>query len=776
MSEFELVEITSASPCESLPSSFRVLSGSADWPVMELWLGSECWTDRLKIEELPGWRALNSGQPSFHEEAVWEWDSAAHRVLWRGQELWRTDPPRLKPASLDRLPGLLARAGDFLPVDLQHQVEWSILLPAETRLYGAGQRSGPLERRGTSAVNWTTDNPTGHYRGSDPLYQAHPLVWGKSGALWWAILLCHTAYSRFDLAQSDPERLGLVALGSSLCLQIHAAESPSQLLASLRQTLADPQLPPLWALGFHQSRWGYKSGDEITALVDSFRERGLPLDVVHLDIDHMSDYRSFTFDTTRFPHPDTQIKGWRDRGVRIVTIIDPGLKFDPDPAYRPLQSGLQNNHFLRGPSGAPVVGYCWPDEALFPDFSRAGTRDWWAEQAQFYLDHGVAGLWIDMNEPAIFDKPFWTGGAKQQPLPLGTPTGEEEKRLTQGAYRNLYGSLMAQATESAWAERAERPWVLTRASFTGGASYAWSWMGDNTSWWEHLALSFPQLSSMALVHSPFVGVDIGGFFGNCPEDLYGAWIEASVVYPFMRAHSALGTTEQHPWSFGKETEEVARKALRLRYSLLPYLYGSVQACCQEGGLPPLRPLFFDYPDDPRFECLEDQVLFGPHLMACPFLRRGHDRRLVELPAGVWFDLYSGARMPKESTVVHRNPGQIPLFARAGAVVATLVETPINTDQAHHSAWRLLHFPGEERTDLYWDSGDGAVKASETLRLGLESRADDLILSSIQIPDWMLDRTVRWEQPGTNGWEVKKETTFGRLRELSPGDSLVSNLT
>lgn len=133
-------------------------------------------------------------------------------------------------------------------------------------------------------------------------------------------------------------------------------------------------------------------------------------------------------------------------------------------------------------------------------------------------------------------------------------------------------------------------------------------------------------------------------------------------------------------------------------------------------------------------------------------------------------------MPKESTVVHRNPGQIPLFARAGAVVATLVETPINTDQAHHSAWRLLHFPGEERTDLYWDSGDGAVKASETLRLGLESRADDLILSSIQIPDWMLDRTVRWEQPGTNGWEVKKETTFGRLRELSPGDSLVSNLT
>ena len=665
-----------------------------------------------------------------------KWDSEQKRISWNDQPLLSgLSHPTLSPTTAKQLTGFLCRPDEELPAGKDHCVHWRCQLDRETQLYGLGQRGGPLERTGLSAANWTTDSPTGHNRTTDPLYQAHPLLWGVTGDRWWAVLLCHTSYSRFDLGQSTPGVLEIIALGPSLCFQVYAAESPEQLLKSLRQTLADPEAPPLWALGFHQSRWGYKHSDEVTTLIDNFRDKNLPLDVVHLDIDHMSEYRTFSFSESRFPEVEQQIATWDKEGVQVVTIADPGLKFDYGSGYEPIKSGLEQNHFIKSKSGAPQVGYCWPDEALFPDFCRRGTREWWAELCQFYLSKGVMGLWIDMNEPAIFDRPFWTGESQQLPMPLDTPWGEASKLMDHLTLRNVYGSQMSQATHLAWANSDRRPWVLTRAAFTGAGRYAWSWMGDNTSWWEHLQLSFPQLSSMALVHAGFVGVDIGGFFGHCHGELYSAWIEASVVYPFMRAHSALGTTEQHPWSFGPEIEEVARTALELRYRLLPYIYAAAVAHC-EGGPPPLRPVFFDFPNDKRFRYLEDQVMFGPHLMACPFLKRGENHRLVHLPEGDWYDFHTGVKMNGEKTVVvERRPGLIPLFCRAGAAIPLLAKSVKCTRDSHEVDWELRFFPGSSivQSFLYWDSGEGQdYRQGNCLRMTLASSEEGLAVEESSI--------------------------------------------
>jgi len=765
MSEFELVPQNPNSPETPLTVKTTHLEGDHNLPVLQVWFGNESWDERPTPDEIPGWKALRS-----KPEGPLSWDSESKQILWHTDPLLTSlSHPTLSKTSVKQLPGLLCRPGEELPKGKDQCVTWRLELRDDTQLYGLGQRGGPLERTGLSAANWTTDSPTGHNRTTDPLYQAHPLLWGVTGEKWWALLLCHTAYSRFDLGQSTPNVLEISALGPSLCFQVYAAESPKELLKSLRQTLEDPGMPPLWSLGFHQSRWGYKHSDEVTRLIEQFREKELPLDVVHLDIDHMSDYRTFSFSESRFPEVEQQIATWDKEGVQVVTIADPGLKFDYGSGYEPIKSGLEQNLFIKSNSGSPVVGYCWPDEALFPDFCRSAAREWWAELCQFYLEKGVMGLWIDMNEPAIFDRPFWTGESQPLPMPLDTPWGEASKPMNHLTLRNIYGSQMSQATHLAWNNSTKRPWVLTRAAFTGASRYAWSWMGDNTSWWEHLQLSFPQLSSMALVNSGFVGVDIGGFFGHCNAELYSAWIEASVVYPFMRAHSALGTTEQHPWSFGPEVESIAKTALKLRYRLLPYLYASSVAHC-EGGLPPLRPLFFDYPKDKRFRYLEDQVMFGPHLMACPFLKRGENHRLVHLPEGEWYDFHTGQKLENRDTVVvERRPGLIPLFCRAGAVIPLLSTAVTCTRESHKQDWEVRYFPGSERVCslLYWDSGEGwNFRRGDCLRIILSNSEQGLRVKEKTLGERFKEKGLALSTPSERGFTqlkpVSAEDFEGRI--------------
>lgn len=760
MSEFDLIETAPVEPGAIVSVRSRTMVGAAGIPVLAVTVNAQ--EGKLPwptAAEIPGLIPLEP----FPEPGPFEltlMGDVSH-LTWVYEpilESWQQ--PRLYSVDFEGLPGLMHRPGESLPVDFRHALRWDWKLSEGQRLYGLGQRSCALERRGTAPTNWTTDEPTGHLRATDPLYQAHPLLWGVSEKVWWAVFFQHSPYTRFDLGQERHDRMRWTSLGSSLEFQVHAAHSPAELHASLRQVWQPPTAPPLWSFGFHQSRWGYRSGSEVSELVDEFAAKEIPLDVLHLDIDHMEDYRSFTFSKERFPNAKEMLDGFAERGVRTVTIIDPGLRFDPGSGYEACDSGLAGNHFLKSVSGAPVIGYCWPDEALFPDFSRQGAREWWARHAAFYLENGVAGLWIDMNEPAIFDKPFWTGGVKQLPMPLDTPGGEEGRRFNQAALHNLYGSHMSQATHGTWAREGKRPWILTRSGFTGVAHYAWSWMGDNTSWWEHLALSVPQLASMGLVGSPFVGVDVGGFFGHCTAELYSAWIEASVIYPFMRAHSALGTRVAHPWSFGQEVEEVARTAIRFRYRLLPYLYASAMA--QAGGdAPMLRPMFFDYPSDERFALTEDQVMVGPDLMATPFLARGQNERLVKLPEGLWYDLHNGQKhQGGGSIVISRRPGLVPLFARAGAVIPMLAEDhqATCTDKLGEQPWQLYVCPGNDEvvSTVYWDAGDGwAFQDGQFAKLLLKLEGDKVKLENREGSLETLP-SLRLNHPLDGGWRSGDE--------------------
>lgn len=618
------------------------------------------------------WDVVELRQPV---DSQFKWDGTNLTHPQWGALLEMAAEPDGRAARLSDYHGqLLARPGDELPEGAASQ-ELRLRLKRDSgaAYYGLGQRMGPMRRDPGSFCNWTVDPPsTGHHRGIASMYQAHPYVMLHRPGLALGIFLNSSWFSRFDLGLQHEDEVVIWTLGGEAELFVLAATTPAELNRLLAELTGFPMRVPLWSLGFHQSRWGYREQSEIAELVAEFRRRQIPLDVVHLDIDYMDDFRSFSFQPERFPDPAGLAESVNKEGVRLVTIIDPGIRFDLHSGYQVAPQGCAAGHFLRNRDGSPFTAYCWPDAALFTDYSKADARHWWGEQQKFLLDRGISGVWIDMNEPATFASPFSEGFSWQLPVPLGLASGAGSDATVHAEVHNLYGHQMAQATHQGLRRLRpdDTPWVLTRSAFVGTQKWAISWMGDNHSWWEHLALTLPQLVSMGLSGAPFVGVDIGGFFGNTHAELFERWMEQAVFYPFMRNHSALGTRAQEPWAFGPEVEERVRQHIQRRYQLLPYLQQLAEQA-HETGAPILRPLFWEFPEDAESALHEDQAMFGDAILLAPITRPGHTQRQVYFPPGSWYDFWSNQVVEGPVCRVWPAPlGKMPTFLRGGRAIPT----------------------------------------------------------------------------------------------------------
>ena len=625
------------------------------------------------LEEFRAARSWNVVELTDQVSSSFQWDGSQLSHPQWGTLLQLAAPVSGREAKLSDYQGqLLTRPGDQLPAGpASQELRLCLRRDSEAAYYGLGQRMGPMRRDPGFYCNWTVDPPSsGHHRGTVSLYQAHPYLMLHRPGLALGLFLNSSWFTRFDLGLEQEEEITLTSLGGEADLYVLAASTPAELNGLLAQLTGFPLLPPLWSLGFHQSRWGYREQSEIAELVGEFRRRGIPLDVVHLDIDYMHDFRSFTFDPERFPDPLALSQQVGELGVRLVTIIDPGIRFDLHSGYEVARQGSASGHFLRNADGSPFTAYCWPDAALFTDYARADARDWWGDQQAALLDRGIAGVWIDMNEPATFATPFSQGFSWQLPVPLGLASGSGADVTVHAEVHNLYGHQMAQATYQGLQRLRpeERPWVLTRSAFVGTQKWAISWMGDNHSWWEHLDLTIPQLVSMGLSGAPLVGVDIGGFFGNTHAELFERWMEQAVFYPFMRNHSALGTRAQEPWAFGPEVEERVRQHILRRYQLLPYLEELVLQAHQTGQ-PILRALFYEFPEDAESALHEDQAMFGEAIMIAPITRLGHRQRQVYFPPGTWYDFWSDEFVEGPAFRSWPAPlGQMPTFLRGGRAI------------------------------------------------------------------------------------------------------------
>ena len=540
-------------------------------------------------------------------------------------------------------------------------------IEADEHFYGFGERTGLLDQRSLIRTNWTVD-ALDYDVLTDNMYQAIPFFMALRPGVGYGIFCNTTFWSQFDLGAEQPGVWRMETQNSELDYYIIYGPEPAKILATYTQLTGRMPLPPKWSLGYHQCRWSYESQDIVRKLAQEFRDRRIPCDVIHLDIDYMNGYRVFTWSQKRFDDPKQLLHDLKQEGFNAVTIVDPGVKYEPEADYAVFDQGLENDYFVRKTNGQLFHGYVWPDKAVFPDFLRPEVRQWWGDWHKSLTDLGVAGIWNDMNEPALDDRPFGDPGNKIS-FPLDSPQGPEDEKTNHSEVHNLYGLTMAQAAyQGLETLRPERSFVLTRSGYAGIQRWSAVWTGDNQSLWEHLEMSLPMLCNLGLSGVAFVGADIGGFAGNATAELFARWMQVGMLYPLMRGHSALSTAQHEPWVFGEKVEQICREYIELRYRLLPYIYTLFWEAATTGA-PILRPLLYHFPDDRKTFMLCDQVMLGSSLMAAPVYRPGVEHRAVYLPEGRWYDWWSGEIFEGQTHILASAPlERMPLYVRAGAIV------------------------------------------------------------------------------------------------------------
>jgi len=499
--------------------------------------------------------------------------------------------------------------------------------------YGFGEKTLPLSRHQQHMVMWNADVPD-YAPGHDPSYQAIPFFIALHQGLSHGVFLNNSSRSWFDMGKTEPQRWRFGAARGELDYFVFTGgpeRSPARVLQDYTALTGRGPLPPLWALGYQQSRWSYKTQGEVLRVAREFRQRQIPADVLYLDIDHMDGFRVFTWNPKTFPQPREMLGQLHAQGFRAVTIVDPGIK--RDEGFAIYRSGRAAGAFMRGADGKELHAKVWPGVCAFPDFTSPAARDWFGQLYAAPLELGVDGFWNDMNEPGVFapdgfNKPEISLGP-QKTLPLDARHAGDGRPGDHARYHNVYGMQMARASfEGLRALRPDqRPMVLTRAGFAGVQRFAAVWTGDNSPTWTHLALTIPMLTNLSVSGVPFVGADVGGFMGSPSAELHTRWLQAAALTPFFRTHSNDVSAPREPWAFGPEHERINRETIELRYRLLPYLYSLFEAS-ERSGLPPMRPLWFAYPGDTQASLVDDQFLLGGDLLVAPVLREGGRQRRV----------------------------------------------------------------------------------------------------------------------------------------------------
>lgn len=600
-----------------------------------------------------------------------------------------------------------------------------------TRYYALGEQPVGMTRNGGIFPFWNTDR-FAYGVGDMPIYSTMPFYIGVAGGAAHGVLYDNPFRGEMELANRLPGSIGYSADGGidggELRYYVIAGPGLDSVLQRFTHLTGRMPLPPRWALGNQQSRYSYYPDSQVMNVATEYRRRDIPLDVLYLDIHYMDGYRVFTWNPERFPQPKHLLDSLAAMGVKVVTIVDPGVKVDS--GFHLYLEGLARHAFVTTLDGAPALGRVWPDTSVFPDFTKAAVRAWWGGSQSALTSAGVRGIWNDMNEPASF-----FGGTLSELVQFdgdGRPGTHLE-------YHNQYGTLMARASyEGLRRLRPDaRPFVITRAGYTGMQRYTSIWTGDNRSTWDHLKVSIPMVMSLGLSGQPFAGSDIGGFAGAPSAELYGRWLQSAALLPFFRTHSAVGTPRREPWVYGAEHERANRGTIRLRMRMVPAMYTAFNQHART-GVPVVRPVFWSQLADSAALGVNDEYLLGDHLLVAPVTDSAADARSVYLPAGRWYRVGSdsaytgGQRVTVSAPEALRDAGDttglrgLPIFAREGAVVpmqpALSYEGARRLDTLSLHVWPAAATP--VRSELYEDAGDGyAYERGEYRLTSFTTRTD-----------------------------------------------------
>jgi len=650
-------------------------------------------------------------------------------------------------------------------------------MPGSEHYFGLGDKTGSFDRREQAYTLWNTD--VGPQESVDPLYKAIPFFLAINGAQSYGIFLDNTWRTWFDFGKRFRDAIAFGAEGGPLDYYFIYGPTPKQVVEGYAYLTGKPPLPPLWALGFQQSRYTYTPESKLREIATRLRSDRIPSDVVYLDIDYQDRNRPFTVDSKTFPNFPGLVSDLRKQHFHLVNITDLHIAHAPSQGYAPYDTGHAGDQFVKNPDGSEFVGIVWPGPAVFPDFTRAQTREWWGGLYQQFVKDGVAGFWNDMNEPSVFDGPGKT-------MPLNTVHRIEEpgfntRTATHAEIHNIVGLENARATYEGLLKLRpdERPFVLTRATYAGGQRYGFTWTGDNSATWNHLRLATQMVLNLGLSGIPFVGADVGGFNGSPSSDLLTRWVELAAFSPFFRDHADKGTLPHEIWVNGPEQETIRRRYIETRYRLLPYIYSLADESSRT-GLPVMRPVFLEFPEifapsAPGFDHWDTEFMLGPDLLVAPQpFGEMMDDYVISFPAGAWYDFWTGQKMPAQPSApsiaevvtakagstfpeqhrTHPRLDTMPVFVRGGSILP-LQPLIQNTDETPGGPLELRVYPGEHCAgSIYLDDGHTfAYQQGKYLRQSLSCHADE---KSVQLtfharegsyaPWWKLVEVVVYDWP------------------------------
>ncbi|MCM1118631.1 MAG: glycoside hydrolase family 31 protein [bacterium] len=616
----------------------------------------------------------------------------------------------------DEFLAILLSEGHRADRSMDHAFDVLKQLRGDEHFYGLGDKTGFLDKRGYDYEMWNTDNPDPQVDSFKALYKSIPFFMALTGEYVYGIFLDNTYKSFFNMGQESSEYYYFGAAAGNLDYYYMAGDSLAQVLALYTYLTGTCPMPQKWTLGYHQSRWGYTTQEDVEEIAAGMRERDIPCDSIHFDIDYMQDYKVFTWNQKRYHgDPAGYLRTLADRGFKPVAINDPGVK--QEAGYAVYEEGVEKGYFARTPQGEVYINAVWPGDAAFPDFGNPDVRRWWGDKQKFLLDHGVRGIWNDMNEPASF----------KGPLPDDVVFTDEGREISHAQMHNIYGHLMAKGTyEGLKRLDGRRPFVITRACYAGSQKYATCWTGDNHSIWAHLQMAIPQLCNLGLSGMPFAGTDVGGFGSDTNGELLARWVQVGCFSPLFRNHSAMGSRRQEPWQFGQEVLDIYRKYVKLRYHWIPYFYDLFRET-EQTGAPVMRPLVYHYAQEEAARTCNDEFLLGDRILVAPVVCQGVTKRMVYLPQGVWYDYWTDERLTGPVWIVRDAPLDVcPIYIKAGSVIPAM-EAMSYVGEKEEDVLLLDVYPGSGIWEHYQDNGeDFAYRDGEYNRYDITAMEDGTV--------------------------------------------------
>ena len=616
---------------------------------------------------------------------------------------------------------------------------WRFTLSEQAAVYGLGEMPRGINKRGWHYITNNTDESR-HSEDKLSFYGAHNFLLVRDGSTCFGLFVDFPGKVYYDIGYTRHDLFSFHTETPDYDLYLLSGGNENAICKEFRTLIGRSYIPPKWAFGLAQSRWGYKTEEDVREVARQYKEHDLPLDMICMDIEYMQDYADFTVNKERFPDLAELSADLKAQGIRLVPIIDAGVRIAPnDPTCT---EGLEKGYFCKKADGTPFVAAVWPGKAYFADFLRPEVREWFGHKYKALTDCGIEGFWNDMNEPSLFYSPdrlraFLNDMAALRekdnieqeeffPRVIGGAMGlmnspadyasfyheVDGQKVRHDQVHNLYGGSMTRAAGEAFADLrpGQRTLLYSRSSFIGSHRYGGIWLGDNNSSWAQLLANIQMMPSVQMCGFLYSGADLCGFSCDTTPDLALRWLEFGLLTPLMRNHSAVGTRMQEYYRF-PEVLPAVRNMIRLRYALLPYLYSEFMKAALE-NTSYFRPLAFDYPDDPDAREVEDQLLLGEGLMAAPvYVQNAHGRH-VYLPEPMKLlrlravDDYDEEILPAGHHYIRCALDEMLLFIRPGHIIP--VAQPANNtaelDDASLTLWSFLPNGESAEYRMYRDDG------------------------------------------------------------------------